>query len=118
MNPIQQLRDSRDLAYKAYQSYNDLYNALCAAHDRINLHDPGCRLRWSLGELQLTEDGKAIVRWKYDGQTVILISVVANDPARRAWGHGYHDKEPYYDERMQERPPQAWLDFVGAYFTE
>lgn len=112
MNPIQQLRHSRDAAAEAYKSYNDLYDALCAAYDRINLHAPDCRLRWSQGELQHTEEGKAIVRWKVGDQTVLLVAVVANDPSRRVWGHGYHDKEPYYDECMQERPPAAWLAFV------
>lgn len=118
MNPIQQLRHSRDLAAKAYASYSALHDALCDVCDLVNLHDPHGRLRWNQGELQLTEEGKAIVRWKADNQTVILVAVVADDPSRRVWGHGYHDREPYYDERMQERPPQAWLDFVGAHFTE
>lgn len=115
MNPIQQLIQSSNAALAAHHKFLSLYDGLCDAKRDLPNFFP---LPWDAGELQLTEEGKAIVRWKAANQTVILVAVVANDPSRRVWGWGYHDKEPYYDERMQERPPQAWLDFVGAHFTE
>lgn len=117
MSPIQQLRQNRDSAAKAQRIYSDLYDALVSARDRVNLEDPACPLRWSQGELQLTEDGKAIVRWRFMNHTVILVAVVPNDPGRRVWGWGYHTREPYYDERMQESPPETWLDFVRTFYA-
>lgn len=107
MNPIQHLAKLRDAAKVVYEQYDGLYAELCKVADLLPLQLP-----WSKAELQLTEHGSAIARWKQPNQAYIYVAVAAGDPSGRAWGVGWYGATPNCVTYRQPTPPAPWLDFV------